>query len=245
MDSDKILDCEDKLSKVNIHYEGRIEEAKDCLMVNFANEYIGGGCMQHGRVQEEILFLIYPEFYFCTLLFPKMLNNEAIVVRGLKRYSSYKGYGNDLKFAKEYEDGCQLDDGNILETTFTCMDALRFKKEKQKRNQYDEDFILRELNKAYIGFQGSSSEEDQDEKMPVSTGNWGCGEFGGNVELKFLIQWMAATMNGRDVEYYTFEDMKCEHLENILKIYQDKAVKDVYQDLLNHKKELSQKISLK
>lgn len=28
------------------------------------------------------------------------------------------------------------------------------------------------------------------------TGNWGCGDFGGNKELKFIIQWIAASVAG-------------------------------------------------
>lgn len=31
-----------------------------------------------------------------------------------------------------------------------------------------------------------------DEYIGVSTGNWGCGAFGGNPEIKSMIQWIAA-----------------------------------------------------
>ena len=34
-------------------------------------------------------------------------------------------------------------------------------------------------------------------RRPVATGNWGCGVFGGDPQLKFLIQWIACTVNGR------------------------------------------------
>lgn len=29
--------------------------------------------------------------------------------------------------------------------------------------------------------------------MGIATGNWGCGAFGGDVELKTLLQWIAAS----------------------------------------------------
>lgn len=42
----------------------------------------------------------------------------------------------------------------------------------------------------------------------VATGNWGCGAFGGDPQLKSLIQLMAASQNGRDILYFTFGDEK-------------------------------------
>ena len=33
--------------------------------------------------------------------------------------------------------------------------------------------------------------------MPIVTGRWGCGAFGGDEELKLLVQWMAASVAGR------------------------------------------------
>ena len=40
----------------------------------------------------------------------------------------------------------------------------------------------------------------------ISTGNWGCGVFGGNHALKFIQQWIAASFAGvKRLDYYTFE----------------------------------------
>ena len=39
----------------------------------------------------------------------------------------------------------------------------------------------------------------------IATGNWGCGAFGGDFELKFLQQWLAASYAGVEkLYYYTF-----------------------------------------
>lgn len=38
-----------------------------------------------------------------------------------------------------------------------------------------------------------------DEKMKVCTGKWGCGAFGGNTYLKFIIQWIACSMANKDM----------------------------------------------
>lgn len=53
-------------------------------MADFANEYIGGGALNWGCVQEEILFLIYPELMVSCLFCEKMTPSEAIIIKGAK-----------------------------------------------------------------------------------------------------------------------------------------------------------------
>ena len=39
----------------------------------------------------------------------------------------------------------------------------------------------------------------------IATGNWGCGAFGGNAQLKSMVQWAAASCAGTPMlHYYTF-----------------------------------------
>ena len=40
----------------------------------------------------------------------------------------------------------------------------------------------------------------------ISTGNWGSGAFNGNLEYKFLIQWLAASRAKRSIDYFSFEN---------------------------------------
>lgn len=54
--------------------------------------------------------------------------------------------------------------------------------------------FMQDLRKAIIGFSGSNSSESNCETnrkskidKAIITGNWGCGDFGGDRELKFLI----------------------------------------------------------
>ena len=59
----------------------------------------------------------------------------------------------------------------------------------------------------------------------MATGNWGCGAFGGNKELKTVLQWMAGTQAGRKVLYYTFRDQKfCEQQTTFIKAMYDAKV---------------------
>lgn len=44
--------------------------------------------------------------------------------------------------------------------------------------------------------------------MAIASGNWGCGAFGGDPQLKSLIQLMAAAECGRQLAYFTFGDTR-------------------------------------
>jgi poly(ADP-ribose) glycohydrolase len=47
----------------------------------------------------------------------------------------------------------------------------------------------------------------------VATGNWGCGAFGGDVPIKSMLQWLAASEAGWPVvKYYTFGDQRAGRL---------------------------------
>eukprot|EP00249_Psilotum_nudum_P021507 c28133_g1_i2 orf=76-1968(+) len=53
-------------------------------------------------------------------------------------------------------------------------------------------------------------------KVGIATGNWGCGAFGGDIELKSLLQWIAASQAGRPfVHYYTFGDQQTQRLHSL------------------------------
>ncbi|KAF9663112.1 hypothetical protein SADUNF_Sadunf17G0004600 [Salix dunnii] len=57
---------------------------------------------------------------------------------------------------------------------------------------------------------------DQEDKISIATGNWGCGAFGGDPELKTMIQWLAASQAGRpSVLYYTFGIKSLQNLNQV------------------------------
>ena len=123
-------DSNQKLTEMTINDYGWIEDSKDSLIVNFANRSIGGRSMKDSKAQEEKLFLVFPELLFSLLLFPQMEDNQAIVVRGLKRYNSYVPYKKSLCFQ-------ELDDNNgddKVFSTVTCIDALNLRKSEAKQD---------------------------------------------------------------------------------------------------------------
>ena len=62
--------------------------------------------------------------------------------------------------------------------------------------------MLRELGKARAGWARDAR------MLPVATGNWGCGAFLGDPALKAIVQWIAASAEGRPVRYFTFGDAR-------------------------------------
>ena len=117
-------------------------------------------------------------------------------------------------------------------TEVCAIDARPFKSRASRLDQFERHYVLREINKAIVGFRqspinasewgltrpddddSSSSSAEMKRFRPIATGNWGCGAFGGHLQLKFVLQWIAASICGGfspedkslgdDLLYYTF-----------------------------------------
>ncbi len=149
------------------------------------------------------------------LICEEMENDESILIQGAEQFSTYSGYGGGFTYTGPYEDTNPIDAANRRCVSIVAIDAIPVM--FHGGFEYQKQDIVRELNKAYSGFSFPiSSDEDvsaQDPAnpatlVPVATGNWGCGAFGGDKELKALLQWMAASRVGRAVKYFTFRDPK-------------------------------------
>ena len=166
--------------------------------VDFANKYIGGGALNGGCVQEEILFAIEPEAIVSLFFMEVMDDNDAIAIFNTIQYSKYDGYGWDFIYT-----GCAIDDKNIKKNRIIAIDAICV-------GSYGSYFAIkneinRDIHKAYVGF--SLAKLDNNIPKTIATGNWGCGAFNGNHELKFIQQWIAASYAGIErLDYYTFKD---------------------------------------
>lgn len=181
-----------------IYSKGSIEDDFDSLQADFANAYIGGGALSYGCVQEEIRFCINPECIVSRLFCYVMESNEAIIIDGTEQFSIYKGYAQKLGYGGDYQDK-NLNEKGEIKTRIVAMDALIFMRDKG--SQFQEEKVKRELNKAYVAFNDKESKS-------IATGNWGCGTFCGDKELKSILQWIAATEAKKEMNYYTFGDEK-------------------------------------
>jgi len=192
-----------QLTALQVHPQGTIEDdGTEMLQVDFANKIIGGGVLGHGCVQEEIRFVINTECIISRLFTTTLRCNEAVLIKGAERYSNYSGYSKTFQWTGNYIDSTERDSLQRRSTIITAIDALRL---NNPMSQYSREAVERELNKAYAGFYFTPLEGGT--RRPIATGNWGCGAFGGNRELKSLIQLMAASLHGRVVHYYTFGDV--------------------------------------
>uniref|UniRef100_A0A1S4DU34 poly(ADP-ribose) glycohydrolase n=1 Tax=Cucumis melo TaxID=3656 RepID=A0A1S4DU34_CUCME len=225
------------LCQFRVKDSGLIEDQTfGALEVDFANEYLGGGALHSGCVQEEIRFMINPELITGMLFLPAMADNEAIEIVGAERFSNYTGYAFNFCFAGNHEDKREIDSLGRHKTFITAIDALC----SPGMRQYRLEFLLREVNKAFCGFFDQSKYDhyksqflesgedvtdhtdtsrnnlpvhesisdarenyfgrsltpeclDHKDDIGIATGNWGCGAFGGDPQVKSIIQWLAAS----------------------------------------------------
>ena len=224
-----------KLCEISLHEKGSLFNSDSSYYVDFANMFIGGGVLEGGCVQEEILFAIQPEAIVSMFFMEVMSDNDAIRIDNTIQYSTYSGYGHSFKFK-----GRAIDINNNVEPIkkykIIAIDAT-------VQHNRDEDIIEREcikrdIHKCFVGFNLVNFEENEKKgENTIATGNWGCGAFNGDHELKFLQQWVAASFVGiQKLEYYCYEaqEMKniIEQLQTIKSKY--KSANKLYNDLINN-----------
>ncbi|KAH9361598.1 hypothetical protein HPB48_001475 [Haemaphysalis longicornis] len=187
--------------------------------VDFANKFIGGGVLGGGCVQEEIRFMICPEMIVSRLFTEALSPREVLVITGAEQYNVTSGYAGKDSWHRR----C---------TEVVAMDALCFVKPYE---QYRPPNIRRELNKAYCGFM--CPEKPPAERSAIATGNWGCGAFRGDPQLKAIIQLMAASAAGRRLAYFTFGDKRlCKNLSAMYDFLKGRrlTVGDLYELLVKY-----------
>ena len=161
----------------------RIEDVPKHAFIDFANQYIGGSSLLGASAQEEILFSIFPECCLSCAFCNVMTKTQAIVIRGCVRVGTYTGYGGSFKYLGPFETTSSLPSEVIAIDANPC-----------RRLQFEDNMILRDINKALCGFSLAGEEMEG-----IASGKWGCGVFGGNPYLKVLQQWVAASLTGKNV----------------------------------------------
>ena len=217
------------LSKVIVEDAGAIEDRKQAIQVDFANKYLGGGVLDSGCVQEEIRFTVSPELLVAMLFTERLLDHEAVIVIGAEQYSKYTGYSSTFKFAGDFHDPVDVDLFNRKDVTVLAVDATDFSRTSNKSSQYRVSQILRELNKAYIGFYGSDQETGV--RKEIATGRWGCGAFLGDPQLKFILQWMATSKTNRTLLFYRFKDQKLKDMEKVIRRIKDFTIAELFEQI--------------
>lgn len=223
---EKWLQSNRKLTNVYMYESGVMEDLTppNSIHVDFANKFIGGGVLTKGAVQEEIRFLISPECLVSLMIFECFEDNEVGYIIGTEKMNKVEGYAQNMRFSGDYE---RNNYGYWRDDTILAMDAIHF---MNPRDQYAKHMILRELNKAFLGF-------DDREKVNIITGKWGCGAFKGDPQLKFVIQWLACSEAGKEMHFCSLGEKTLKSAETLVKILSQsgKKVKDVVDQMFRFK----------
>ena len=210
-----------ELCGLTVRRTGAIGDDIGEIEVDFANEDVSFG---RGGTQEEIMIGMSPELCIIPLIADTLAENETLVVQGARRVGDHHGYGLDMVFT-----GVHGVERRWSERYIVAMDATNFAWEDEKylrllrKARGDEsvlrvqeiseqllpEAIIREIRKAYCAFRPlPGSIHELSNSFPIATGLWGCGAYGGDCELKVVIQWIAASEARRCLSFYTFGDEK-------------------------------------
>ncbi|KAF1759572.1 hypothetical protein GCK72_016039 [Caenorhabditis remanei] len=200
-----------KLPEVTMIDDERIEQTTQCT-------------------QEEIRFLMCPEMIVGMLLSKTAMHNtESFSIIGAYVYSSYDGYGKSLKWKPLQPEDADQNDTSLrdkygrLPVETIAIDAIQYNRWNALREQVDGENIIREILKAITGF--TAQDGRPFETVPIRTGWWGCGAFGGCKQMKFMIQVVAAGYARRPLQFCTFGETKLS--EQCRKLMEKLKAKDV------------------
>jgi len=168
---------------------------------DFSNKIIGGNVLTGGCLQEEILFAIKPECLVSLLFCSVMTNNEAIVISGAEQFSAFTGYSTTFTWAGDFRNCTPKN------TKLDCIDNHIIAIDALLTLEGETDFakiISRDMAKVYIGLCNPEQFVPEEKEHWFVSGNWGCGAFGGDPELKSCQQIIGASEAGVNIIYCTF-----------------------------------------
>jgi poly(ADP-ribose) glycohydrolase len=182
-------------------YDTPIESHVNCVHVDFANEFLGGGVLNRGVVQEEIMFVLSPEALVGVALCERMNDTESIAIVGTECFSTGVGYARSFCFNGDYRD-------DRVDRIIIAIDALDMN--NLPPNVEFAQILHREHVKAFAGFSHPLIKKAVKEGKcaGVATGNWGCGAFGGDPVEKAILQWVAASQCNLEIRYCHFNDKR-------------------------------------
>ncbi|KAL4465057.1 hypothetical protein ABPG72_012240 [Tetrahymena utriculariae] len=235
----KISVDENKMNDFEIVDDRGIELFEDfeCIHCDFANKFLGGGVLRTGCVQEEIMLTVTPEALAGILFCQRQNDKDAILITGAQRFCQFEGYRESFKFVGPHYSNFEVDKLDRKKVYTLAMNAISFK--QNPKDQYKKDKIHRELGKCFIGFQGSSFSESS-RTVPIITGNWGCGVFKGDPQLKLIIQWLSASLLSRKVYYASFKENSLLGCQPVLDLIKNQQINTIYKGLMDFSKSITQ-----
>lgn len=137
-----------------------------------------------------------------------------------KAYCGFLGTGSSIRRNAETFAPCtNLKDSVMKETndsqTSDCSVELGSSQIVDTGDEFNE-MILDESPTTSANVQGKHGAEIVKGGLGIATGNWGCGVFGGNLPLKCMLQWLAASQAGCPfVLYFSFQNPEALRLQEV------------------------------
>lgn len=137
------IECTLPLCQLHIKHEGRLDRApEDSLRMCFCSSKIGGHVLVDGISQECISLVTFPEVLSVLLHVEALEDNEVLMIEKVRAVSRISDPKNRACLEKIEVP---------LQISLCCLDAENYK--NLPISQFEEDNILRELNKCLLAFQ--------------------------------------------------------------------------------------------
>ncbi|XP_044751105.1 uncharacterized protein LOC123311286 isoform X2 [Coccinella septempunctata] len=150
------LECSLPLCSVQIKHDGKLERAEaNALKICFCSSKIGENVLNEGASQESINLITFPEILSTLLNVEALEDNEVLTIENVRHITRI----NDPKHKATLE---KLE--YPYTTSICCMDADDYT--KLPIGQYEEDNILRELNKCLLAFQQRQTNTNNNSQTP-------------------------------------------------------------------------------
>ncbi|KAL7671566.1 hypothetical protein ACOME3_006460 [Neoechinorhynchus agilis] len=235
------LDQSPGISRTAVTTKLLTDDFATCLQVDFADEYVGGESLRYDMAQEEVIFCLRPELLVSMLFTTRLQDREALQMTGARIFNDTDGYSDKFEYTGPNLEDVPMDGKRRFTSNITAIDAIHFQA-NNVNEQYDMANIDREILKAVVGFAHSSRFQNTWTNA-ISTGKWGSGIFNANLELKFVIQLLAASITGRHLIYCSFHDTNLsQRIANFCNQVAKMRPKQIYQILENN--ELNNYISV-
>ena len=193
-----------------------------------------------------------------------MTDNDAIRIDNLIKFSDYEGYAHSFKFAKSAinkdtnletikkiniiaidavvcfsQKYGMIDSESIqrdIHKAYVGFSLIFYGREKPNEPKNNNEKGKKSKKDKNIKKEKTKEEKLEEDKNSISTGNWGCGAFRGDNELKFFEQWVSASFAGvQRLDYYTYGSKRMnpiiERLDEIKSIYTNAY--ELYETLVN------------
>ncbi|XP_068314342.1 poly(ADP-ribose) glycohydrolase 1-like [Pyrus communis] len=153
---------------------------------------------------------------------------DALCSPGMRQYKqefllretnkAFCGFFQQLKYQQHKrlfrEDGCsrvQLHP-DVKDSSDICSDNLLLQETSENSDKvFGGQSVHQQIRDSEM-----SSLDNEDDEVGIATGNWGCGAFGGDPEVKAIVQWLAASQAERPfILYYTFGMKALRNIEQV------------------------------